>query len=44
MGVADKPTAKAVAVAESMARITILDHLVTWRGYDAVQQFEHPWT
>ncbi len=37
-------TARLVAVAESMVRITILDHLMMWRGYDAIQTFEHPWT
>ena len=37
-------TARLVAVAESMMRITILDHLMTWHGYDAVQDIEHPWT
>ena len=36
-------TARLVAVAESMARITILDHLMMWNGYDSVQNFEHPW-
>lgn len=36
-------TARVVAVAEAMARITILDHLMMWRGYDAVQKIEHPW-
>jgi len=36
-------TARLVAVAESMVRITILDHLMMWRGYDAVQNIEHPW-
>ena len=36
-------TARVVAVAESMVRITLLDHLMLWRGYDAVQQIEHPW-
>lgn len=37
-------TARLVAVAEAMTRITILDHLMMWRGYDAVQNIEHPWT
>lgn len=37
-------TARLVAVAEAMVRITILDHLMMWRGYDAVQNIEHPWT
>ena len=36
-------TARLVAVAESMVRITLLDHLMLWRGYDAVQAIEHPW-
>lgn len=36
-------TARLVAVAESMVRITLLDHLMMWRGYDAVQQIEHAW-
>ncbi len=36
-------TARLVAVAESMVRITLLDHLMMWRGYDAVQNIEHPW-
>lgn len=37
-------TARLVAVAEAMTRITILDHLMMWRGYDAVQDIEHPWS
>ena len=37
-------TARLVAVAESMVRITLLDHLMMWRGYDAVQNIEHPWS
>lgn len=36
-------TARLVAVAEAMTRITVLDHLMMWRGYDAVQDIEHPW-
>ena len=36
-------TARLVAVAESMVRITLVDHLMMWRGYDAVQNIEHPW-
>ena len=36
--------ARLVAVAEAMTRITLLDHLMMWRGYDAVQDIEHPWT
>lgn len=36
-------TARAVAVAEAMMRITILDHLMMWRGYDAIQNIEHLW-
>lgn len=30
-----------IPVAESMAAMTILDHLMMWRGYDSVQKFEH---
>lgn len=37
-------TARLVAVAESMVRITLVDHLMMWRGYDAVQNIEHPWS
>ncbi len=37
-------TARLVAVAEAMVRITILDYLMMWRGYDATQNIEHPWT
>ncbi len=29
------------AVAAAMARITVLDHLMMWRGYDAVSGIEH---
>ncbi len=36
-------TARLVAVAEAMARVAILDHLMMWRGYDAVQDIEHSW-
>lgn len=36
-------TARLVAVAEAMVRITLVDHLMMWRGYDAVQNIEHPW-
>lgn len=36
-------TARLVAVAEAMVRVSILDHLMMWRGYDAIQQIEHPW-
>jgi chorismate synthase len=36
-------TARLVAVAESMIRITLLDHLMMWRGYDAIQDIEHQW-
>ena len=32
-----------IPVAESMAAITIVDHLMMWRGYDAMQKFENPW-
>lgn len=36
---------RAVPVAEAMIAITILDHLMTWLGYDAVSKVEHklPW-
>jgi chorismate synthase len=37
-------TARLVAVAEAMVRVTLLDHLMMWRGYDAVQDIEHPWS
>jgi len=37
-------TARLVAVAEAMVRIALVDHLMMWRGYDAVQNIEHPWT
>ncbi|MDO8588056.1 MAG: chorismate synthase [Armatimonadota bacterium] len=30
-------------VAESMVAITLVDHLLMWRGYDAMQKFENPW-
>ncbi len=33
--------ARLVAVAEAMTRMTILDHLMMWRGYDSVQDIEH---
>ena len=36
-------TARLVAVAESMVRIALVDYLMMWRGYDAVQNIEHPW-
>ena len=29
------------AVAAAMTRMTILDHLMMWRGYDAVSGIEH---
>ncbi|MDO8683482.1 MAG: chorismate synthase [Armatimonadota bacterium] len=32
-----------IPVAESMAAITIVDHLMMWRGYDSMQKFEHRW-
>jgi chorismate synthase len=36
---------RAVPVGEAMMAITLLDHLMVWRGYDAVAQVEHkmPW-
>ncbi len=37
-------TARLVAVAEAMIRMTLVDHLMMWRGYDAVQDIEHPWS
>lgn len=30
-----------IPVIESMAAVTILDHLMMWRGYDSMQKFEH---
>jgi len=33
-----------IPVAESMVAITLVDHLMMWRGYDSLQKFEHPWT
>ena len=35
--------ARIVAVAEAMVAITLVDHLMMWRGYDAVANIEHPW-
>jgi len=35
---------RVVPVAEAMAAIIVVDHLMMWRGYDAVQDIEHPWT
>jgi len=35
--------ARLVAVAEAMTRVTVLDHLMMWRGYDSIQNIEHPW-
>ena len=32
-----------IPVAESMAAMTIVDHLMMWRGYDSLQKFEHKW-
>jgi len=32
-----------IPVVESMAAMTILDHLMMWRGYDSMQKFEHKW-
>jgi chorismate synthase len=36
---------RAVPVAEAMIAITLLDHLMIWKGYDAVSRVEHnlPW-
>ncbi len=36
---------RAVPVAEAMMAITILDHLMLWKGYDAVSKVQHklPW-
>lgn len=36
---------RAVPVAEAMIALTLLDHLMIWRGYDAVSKVEHklPW-
>ncbi len=36
-------TARLVAVAEAMVRVTLVDALMMWRGYDAVQNIDHPW-
>jgi len=35
---------RVVPVAEAMAAMTVVDQLMMWRGYDAVQDIEHPWT
>ena len=35
--------ARIVAVAEAMVAITLMDHLMIWRGYDAVANIENPW-
>jgi chorismate synthase len=32
-----------IPVAESMIAITLVDHLMMWRGYDSIQRFEHKW-
>jgi len=32
-----------VAVGEAMMAIALVDHLILWRGYDSMQQFDHPW-
>ncbi len=32
-----------IPVAESMMAITLVDHLMMWRGYDSLQKFEHRW-
>jgi chorismate synthase len=36
---------RAVPVAEAMIAVTLLDHLMLWKGYDAVSKVEHklPW-
>ena len=36
---------RAVPVAEAMVALTLLDHLMVWKGYDAVSKVEHkmPW-
>ena len=36
---------RAVPVVEAMIAITLLDHLMVWKGYDAVSKIEHkmPW-
>lgn len=32
-----------IPVAESMVAMTLVDHLMMWRGYDSLQKFEHKW-
>lgn len=32
-----------IPVAESMVAMTLVDHLMMWRGYDGLQKFEHKW-
>ena len=32
-----------IPVAESMVAMTLVDHLMMWRGYDSLQKFEHRW-
>lgn len=32
-----------IPVAESMLAMTIVDHLMMWRGYDSLQKFENKW-
>jgi chorismate synthase len=32
-----------IPVAESMVAITLVDHLMMWRGYDSLQKFEKKW-
>jgi len=32
-----------IPVAEAMMAITLVDHLMMWRGYDSLQKFEHKW-
>jgi len=35
--------ARVVVVAEAMAAVTILDHLMMWRGYKNIAKMENPW-
>ena len=32
-----------IPVAEAMVAMTLVDHLMMWRGYDSLQKFEHKW-
>lgn len=32
-----------IPVAEAMVAMTLVDHLIMWRGYDSLQKFEHKW-